>query len=253
MNPMNRRLFFGAAAVSAASLSTLSNAAESAAGSVKLVGLAGSLRKGKSTYKAVELALESAKTVSPAIATELIELSGLNLDPYIAVGAKSSDRPDDFPALREKLVAPDVFGILMGSPVYMGIVSSPLKALFERMLAFSSGRLPVAQQSGRRHRRRGGAEHRGGVGPAATDHVHAVAGDDPRRRRQAGQSLGRHHAVARRRPLEGRGQPEHRPRRRQARRRGRAAHRHVGEIAIGANLRQFHPTPFPATAARSPH
>ena len=55
-------------------LSTLANAAEPAAGSVKIIGLAGSRRKGKTTYKAVELALASAKTVSPAIATELIEL-----------------------------------------------------------------------------------------------------------------------------------------------------------------------------------
>jgi multimeric flavodoxin WrbA len=147
MNNMNRRVFLGAAAMSAATLSTLSNAAEPA-GSVKIIGLAGSMRKGKSTYKAVELALESAKTVNPAIATELIELSGLNLDPYIAVGSKSSDRPDDFPALREKLEATNVHGILMGSPVYMGIVSSPLKQLFERMLAFRQGGFPLRNKVG---------------------------------------------------------------------------------------------------------
>src|ERR1044071_7930206 len=126
MNKINRRLFLGAAAASVATLPRLSQAAP-ASGSVKLIGLVGSLRKGKSTYKAMDLALSSAKSVSPAISTELIELSGLNLDPYIAVGSKSSDRPDDFPALREKLVAPNVFGVLMCSPVYMGIVSSPLK------------------------------------------------------------------------------------------------------------------------------
>jgi len=113
---MNRRLFLGAAAAAAASVS-IGNAVEPAAGSVKIIGIAGSMRKGKTTYKAVELALESAKTVSPAIATEIIELSGLNLDPYIAIGLKSSDRPDDFPAVHEKLVQPNVFGILMGSPV----------------------------------------------------------------------------------------------------------------------------------------
>lgn len=150
MNNMNRRVFLGAAAISAATLSALSpaNAAEPAAGSVKIIGLAGSLRKGKSTYKAVELALASARTISPAIGTELLELSGLNLDPYLAVGAKSSDRPDDFPALRAKLEAPDVFGILMGSPVYMGIVSSPLKQLFERMVAFRQGGFPLRNKVG---------------------------------------------------------------------------------------------------------
>src|SRR3974390_1132840 len=148
MSNMNRRLFLGAAAASAVSLAELTKAAEPAPGSIKIIGIAGSLRKGKSTYKAVELALESAKTVSSAISTELIELSGLNLDPYIAVGSKSSDRPDDFPGVREKLIAPDVFGILMGSPVYMGIVSSPLKQLFERMLAFRQGGFPLKNKVG---------------------------------------------------------------------------------------------------------
>src|SRR5436190_10528006 len=148
MSDMNRRLFLGAAA-SVAALPGLANAAAApAAGSIKIIGITGSLRKGKSTYKAVELALQSAKTVSPAIATDIIELSGLNLDPYIAVGSKSSDRADDFLTVRDKLVAPDVFGILMGSPVYMGIVSSPLKQLFERMLAFRQGGFPLRNKVG---------------------------------------------------------------------------------------------------------
>src|SRR5690242_18494974 len=116
MNNMNRRLFLGAAAASVVAFPQFTSGA--AAGSVKIVGIVGSLRKGKSTFKAMELALDSAKKVSPAIATEIIELSGLNLDPYIAVGSKSSDRPDDFPGVREKLMAPDVFGVLMCSPVY---------------------------------------------------------------------------------------------------------------------------------------
>lgn len=148
MRDMNRRLFLGAAAASTAALAGFADAAEPAAGSIKIIGLAGSLRKGKSTYKALELALAAAKTVSPAIATELIELSGLNLDPYVAIGSKSSDRPDDFPTVREKLVAPDVFGILMASPVYMGLVSSPLKELFERMLAFRQGGFPLKNKVG---------------------------------------------------------------------------------------------------------
>jgi multimeric flavodoxin WrbA len=148
MKNMNRRLFLGTAAAAAAASVGVVNAAEPAQGTVKIIGIVGSLRKGKSTYKAMELALDSAKTVSPAIATELIELSELNLDPYIAVGSKSSERPDDFPALRERLVAPGVFGILMCSPVYMGIVSSPLKQLFERMLAFRQGGFPLKNKVG---------------------------------------------------------------------------------------------------------
>ncbi|MBI5770526.1 MAG: flavodoxin family protein [Verrucomicrobia bacterium] len=148
MQNLNRRMFLGAAALSAASLTTLTKGAEPAAGSVKIIGLVGSLRKGKTSFKAMELALESARSVSPAIATEIVELSGLNLDPYIAVNSKSSDRPDDFPALQARLAAPDVHGILMASPVYMGIVSSPLKALFERMVAFRRGGFPLRNKVG---------------------------------------------------------------------------------------------------------
>lgn len=148
MNNISRRSFLGAAATSAVALSGLPAPGAPVPGSVKIVGLVGSLRKGKSTYKAMELALESAKTVSPAIATDIIELSGLNLDPYIAVGSKSSDRADDFPAVRDKLTAPEVHGLIMASPVYMGIVSSPLKQLFERMLAFRQGGFPLRNKVG---------------------------------------------------------------------------------------------------------
>jgi multimeric flavodoxin WrbA len=148
MSKQNRRLFLGAVTASTAAFASLVRGAEPAAGSIKIIGIAGSLRKGKSTAKAVQVALDSAQTVSPAIATELIDLSGLNLDPYIAVGSKSSDRPDDFPALREKLTAPNVYGILMGSPVYMGLISSPLKDLFERMIAFRQGGFPLKNKVG---------------------------------------------------------------------------------------------------------
>jgi multimeric flavodoxin WrbA len=148
MKDMNRRLFLGATALSVASLSMAAKPAETPPGSVKIIGLVGSLRKGKTTYKAVNLALQSAKTVSPAIETEIIELSGLNLDPYLVVGSKGSDQPDDFPVLHEKLTAPNVYGILMGSPVYMGLVSSPLKQLFERMVAFRQGGFPLRNKVG---------------------------------------------------------------------------------------------------------
>src|SRR5438093_12826452 len=89
MSNINRRLFLGAAAASVAALPGFANAAAPAAGSVKIIGIVGSLRKGKSTYKAMQLALESAKTVSPAIATDIIELSGPTLDPYMPVGSTS--------------------------------------------------------------------------------------------------------------------------------------------------------------------
>jgi multimeric flavodoxin WrbA len=50
--------------------------------------------------------------------------------------------------VRTKLVAPGVFGVLMASPVYMGLVSSPLKDLFDRMVAFRRGGFPLRNKVG---------------------------------------------------------------------------------------------------------
>jgi multimeric flavodoxin WrbA len=153
----NRRLLLGAAAAAAMTAAVApvarGQAATADAGSgsgnpVKIIGISGSLRKGKTTGQALQLALDAAKTVSPLITTELVELSGLNLDAYIAVKGKMVEKDDDFPALRDKLVAPDVHGIILGSPVYMGIVSSPLKQFIERCLAFRQGGFPLRNKVG---------------------------------------------------------------------------------------------------------
>lgn len=136
---VNRRIFLGTAAAMVSAQALAADTPAASTKPVKILALSGSLRKGKTVSKALEIALESAKTVSPAIQTEVIELAGLNLDAYVAVKGKMVEKPDDFPALAEKLKAPDVYGILMGSPVYMGIVSSPLKQMMERMVAFRSG------------------------------------------------------------------------------------------------------------------
>jgi multimeric flavodoxin WrbA len=145
---MNRRRFLGSAAASTAALAGIAQAATPAPGSVRIIGIAGSMRPGKTTHAAVKLALESAQTLSAAIRTEVIDLAGLNLDPYMAVGSSSSDRPDDFPAIQKKLMAPDVLGIIMGSPAYMGLVATPLKALMERMVAFRRDGFPLKNKVG---------------------------------------------------------------------------------------------------------
>ena len=147
---LNRRSFIGAAAAAAAvSMTAAARAEDRPAGSVKILGISGSMRKNKTTAQAMQIALDAAAAVSPAISVELIELSGLNLDPYIAaVNTKSVDRDDDFPALRAKLVAPDVGGVILGSPVYMGIVSSPMKCLIERLLDFRKNKYPLMGKVG---------------------------------------------------------------------------------------------------------
>ena len=94
------------------------------------------------------MALDAAKSVSPAISTELIDLAGMNLDPYLAVKVKSIDKEDDFPALEVKLIAPEVRGIIIGSPVYMGLVSSPCKAFMERCISLRQAGFPLQDKIG---------------------------------------------------------------------------------------------------------
>ncbi|MGA2500756.1 MAG: flavodoxin family protein [Tepidisphaeraceae bacterium] len=143
---LNRRSFMGAAAAVAAG-GLVAGAAEEAA-AIKIIGIGGSLRKGKTTVQALQIALDAAKAVNPAIETEIIELSGMNLDPYLAIGAKTVDKPDDFPALKARLIDPRVKAVIFASPVYMGIISSPLKALFERMIDFRQNGYPLMNKVG---------------------------------------------------------------------------------------------------------
>ncbi len=148
---LNRRKFIGsaAAAVAAAGIVTGSaNGAQGGAPAVKIIGIASSLRKGKTTAQACQIALDAAKAVSPSIETELMELSGLNLDPYLAVGVKSVDKPDDFLMLKSKLTDPTVRGIILASPVYMGMVSTPMKALMDRMIDFRRDKFPLIDRVG---------------------------------------------------------------------------------------------------------
>jgi multimeric flavodoxin WrbA len=144
---LNRRKFFNSA-IAAVAATGVAAGAQVGSSTIKIIGISGSLRKGKTCSQALQIALEAAKAVSPAIETEAVELSGLNLDPYVAVGAKSVDLPDDFPALKNKLADPKVKGIILASPVYMGIVSSPLKALIERMVDFRRNNFPLINKVG---------------------------------------------------------------------------------------------------------
>lgn len=144
---LHRRRFMSSAAAAVAATG-IAAAVQDRPATVRIIGIAGSMRQGKTTAQAVQIALDAARGVSPAIETELIELAHLNLDPYIAVGGRSVEKPDDFPAIKAKLVDPKVRGILLASPVYMGIVSSPMKALIERMLDFRRNNFPLQNKVG---------------------------------------------------------------------------------------------------------
>ena len=139
---VTRRRFLGTAGtVVAATGAVGAAAAESAesesAGLIKIVGICCSPRRGKTTAASLAVCLEAAGEVDAKIDTELIELAGMKIDGSLAAGVPlEPGQRDDFPDLAPKLSAPNVAGIVIGTPVYFGNMTSLCKAFLERCIAF---------------------------------------------------------------------------------------------------------------------
>ena len=137
-----RRTFLGAAgAAGAAVVAGLAAAAEApaqpVAGGIKIIGVSCSPRQGKTTAAALEVALNAAKAVGPNVEVELIDLAGLNIPGCVAAGLPvPAGQQDDFLKVAPKLADPKVAGLIVGSPVYFGTMSSLAKAFIERLMAF---------------------------------------------------------------------------------------------------------------------
>jgi multimeric flavodoxin WrbA len=153
----NRRKFLQAAGVGVAATAALhstgpamSAESASAAKGIKIIAVSGSPRKGKTTFAALQVALEAAKAVDPErIETELIELADMKMNGNMAAGIPlEPGQQDDFPELATKLAAPDVGGIIVGSPVYFGSMTSPCKAFLDRAIALRMRKFALANKVG---------------------------------------------------------------------------------------------------------
>lgn len=139
---LTRRLFVSTMGLGAASLAagTAWGAQEAvAAGPArKIIGIACSMRAGKTTAQAVNICLEAAQAFAPdRIQVELVELAGLKIPPQPAAGLPlEPGERDDFPQLEAKLADPQVAGVIIGSPVYHANMSALCKALIERCGVF---------------------------------------------------------------------------------------------------------------------
>ncbi|MBN2476873.1 MAG: NAD(P)H-dependent oxidoreductase [Pirellulales bacterium] len=138
---VTRRRFLGAAgtiaAVGAGTATGLgADSAEAAeAKKIKILGICGSPRQGKTTATALQACLAAAKEVADCIETELLELAGLNINGAVAAGIElPPGQTDDFPALLPKLTDPALGGVIMGTPVYFGSMTSLCKAFLERCM-----------------------------------------------------------------------------------------------------------------------
>jgi multimeric flavodoxin WrbA len=122
---------------------TTSLAAEPANGGnkLKILGIACSPRKGMTTAKAVQAALDAAKGVHSRIDVELIDLGGLNIAGY-------SPKPphDDFIGILPKLQDPAVGGLIIGSPSYFRGLSALCKAFIERCAPLREPKMLLADK-----------------------------------------------------------------------------------------------------------
>jgi len=118
-------------------------------GTLKIVGVSCSPRKGKTTATAVKVALEAAKTVNPRIETIFLDLGVMNISGWNG-GAKPADAEltkDDFelkvlPMLRDPV--PD--GLIIGSPSYFRSMSALCKVFLDRIAVLRSPTLLLANK-----------------------------------------------------------------------------------------------------------
>lgn len=126
---LNRRDFLAAAGTAALATTAASGfAADSPAGKpLKILGIACSPRKGMTTAKAVQAALDAAKAANPRVEVELIDLGGMSI-----AGWSPKPPQDDFTTILPKLQDPALGGLIIGSPSYFRGLSSLCKAFIER-------------------------------------------------------------------------------------------------------------------------
>jgi multimeric flavodoxin WrbA len=104
---------------------------------MKIIGICYSPRKGGTTAEAMALCMEAAREAALGAETELLELAGLDLRGCIACGrcrgSLACSQDDDFTrTVLPALSRPEVAGILVGTPVYLGSMTSQCKAFLDR-------------------------------------------------------------------------------------------------------------------------
>jgi multimeric flavodoxin WrbA len=152
-NDVTRRKFLQAAGAGTAAAAVLTTAAAEAASTretLKIVAVACSPRKGKTTAQGLGVSLEAAKAVDPVrIQTELVELAGRSIPGHLAAGIPlGPGETDDFPAVAEKLSDPKVAGIIIGTPVYFANMSSLCKAFLDRCGVFRKNNFALSGKVG---------------------------------------------------------------------------------------------------------
>lgn len=103
---------------------------------MKVLAVNCSPRKDESTFKALEECMLGVKDIHPEIQTEILQLSGNTIHGCNACNRCKTEFTcsinDDFPALLPKFTDPDLVGLVIGTPVYLGSMCSQCKAFLDR-------------------------------------------------------------------------------------------------------------------------
>ncbi len=111
---------------------------------MKIIGISASARQKQSTYFLLEQclreAINSAERSGKDLEVELIDLAPLKINGCIACGKCKKgvlcSQEDDFQPLIAKLADPEIVGIIIATPVYMGCMSAQAKAFIDRTVLF---------------------------------------------------------------------------------------------------------------------
>jgi multimeric flavodoxin WrbA len=107
---------------------------------MKIIGISGSPRKGKSTKYALEICLQAVKETAPDAEILLIDLSELKVNGCIACGkcmkVLECSQEDDFIKMIPILSDSELAGLVVATPVYFGSMTSQCKAFLDRCVMF---------------------------------------------------------------------------------------------------------------------
>ena len=107
---------------------------------MKIVGISCSPRKGKTTRTSLDNCIRAITENFPEIQTGIIDLVGMDLRGCIACGHCMKNlecsQEDDFNDIIPVLQDPDLGGLIVATPVYLGTMSSQCKAFLDRTVMF---------------------------------------------------------------------------------------------------------------------
>jgi multimeric flavodoxin WrbA len=107
---------------------------------MRIAGICCSPREGKTTRYALDYCLAAITKEYPQVNTVTIDLAGKNIMPCKACGqclkSLKCSQEDDFGKLIPLLASPDIGGLIIATPVYLGAMSAQCKAFMDRTVMF---------------------------------------------------------------------------------------------------------------------